>query len=49
MTVGKVITEASTSMDGYIAQQDNTIGQLSDWLQNGRSRSAPRPETSRLT
>ena len=33
--MGKVITQASTSLDGYIAKQDNTIGRLFDWLQNG--------------
>ena len=33
--MGKVITEASTSVDGYIAKYDNTIGRLFDWLQNG--------------
>ncbi|MEP7113951.1 MAG: dihydrofolate reductase, partial [Ilumatobacteraceae bacterium] len=26
---------ASMSLDGYIAKDDNTIGQLFDWLQNG--------------
>lgn len=33
--MGKVITEASMSLDGYIAKPDNTIGRLFDWLQNG--------------
>jgi dihydrofolate reductase len=33
--VGKVITQASMSLDGYIAKEDNTIGRLFDWLQNG--------------
>ena len=33
--MGKVITEASVSLDGYIAKHDNTIGRLFDWLQNG--------------
>jgi dihydrofolate reductase len=33
--MGKVVTEASMSLDGYIAKQDNTIGALFDWLQNG--------------
>jgi dihydrofolate reductase len=33
--MGKVITEASMSLDGYIAKDDNTIGRLFDWLQNG--------------
>ena len=35
MTVGKVITEAFMSLDGFIAKQDNTIGLGFDWLQNG--------------
>jgi dihydrofolate reductase len=33
--VGKVIANASMSLDGYIAKNDNTIGRLFDWLQNG--------------
>jgi dihydrofolate reductase len=33
--MGKVSTQASMSLDGYIAKQDNTIGRLFDWLQNG--------------
>ena len=33
--MSKVITEASMSLDGYIAKEDNTIGRLFDWLQNG--------------
>jgi dihydrofolate reductase len=33
--VGKVIASASMSLDGYIAKDDNTIGRLFDWLQNG--------------
>src|SRR6266705_3087158 len=33
--MGKVITEASMSLDGFIAKRDNTIGRLFDWLQNG--------------
>jgi dihydrofolate reductase len=33
--VGKVISEASMSLDGYVAKEDNTIGRLFDWLQNG--------------
>ena len=33
--MGKVIANASMSLDGYIAKQDNTIGRLFDWLQNG--------------
>jgi hypothetical protein len=33
--MGKVSTEASMSLDGYIAKHDNTIGRLFDWLQNG--------------
>ena len=33
--MGKVVAQAMTSLDGYIAKQDNTIGRLFDWLQNG--------------
>src|SRR4051794_41877293 len=33
--MGKVIANASMSLDGYIAKHDNTIGRLFDWLQNG--------------
>jgi dihydrofolate reductase len=33
--VGKVIASASMSLDGYIAKDDNTIGRLFDWYQNG--------------
>jgi dihydrofolate reductase len=33
--MGRVIANASMSLDGYIAKQDNTIGRLFDWLQNG--------------
>ena len=33
--MGKVISSASMSLDGYIAKDDNTIGRLFDWLQNG--------------
>ena len=33
--MSKVIANASMSLDGYIAKQDNTIGGLFDWLQNG--------------
>ncbi|HST85877.1 MAG TPA: dihydrofolate reductase family protein [Kineosporiaceae bacterium] len=31
----KVIAAASMSLDGYIAKDDNTIGRLFDWYQNG--------------
>ena len=46
--MGKVIAMASMSLDGYIAKDDNPIGRLFDWLQNGKarcpaSRCAPRP------
>jgi dihydrofolate reductase len=34
-TMSRVIANASMSLDGYIAKQDNTIGGLFDWLQNG--------------
>jgi dihydrofolate reductase len=33
--MGKVIASASMSLDGYIAKDDNSIGRLFDWLQNG--------------
>ena len=32
---GKVVAQAIMSLDGYVAKQDNTIGRLFDWLQNG--------------
>ncbi len=33
--MGKVVGQAIMSLDGYVAKQDNTIGRLFDWLQNG--------------
>jgi dihydrofolate reductase len=33
--VGTVVANAIMSLDGYVAKQDNTIGRLFDWLQNG--------------
>ncbi len=33
--MGTVQAQASMSLDGYVAKQDNTIGRLFDWLQNG--------------
>ena len=33
--MGTVQAQATMSLDGYVARQDNTIGRLSDWLQNG--------------
>ena len=33
--MGQVIANASMSLDGFIAKDDNTIGRLFDWLQNG--------------
>lgn len=33
--MGKVMAQAIMSLDGYIAKQDNSIGRLFDWLQNG--------------
>ena len=33
--MGQVISSAVMSLDGYIAKDDNTIGRLFDWLQNG--------------
>lgn len=33
--MGRVQAQAIMSLDGYVAKQDNTIGCLFDWLQNG--------------
>lgn len=33
--MGKVVSSAMMSLDGYIAKEDNSIGRLFDWLQNG--------------
>ncbi|MFI5710965.1 dihydrofolate reductase family protein [Kribbella sp. NPDC051620] len=33
--MGKVVAQANMSLDGYVAKQDNSIGRLFDWLQNG--------------
>lgn len=33
--MGKVVAHANMSLDGYVAKQDNSIGHLFDWLQNG--------------
>jgi dihydrofolate reductase len=33
--MGKVVAQAIMSLDGYVAKQDNTVGHLFDWLQNG--------------
>lgn len=33
--MGKVQAQAIMSLDGYVAKQDNSIGHLFDWLQNG--------------
>jgi len=35
--MSKVIAQAIMSLDGYIAKQDNSIGRLFDWLQNGEA------------
>lgn len=40
--MAKVIALASMSLDGYISKDDNTIGRLFDWLQNGKWSSPPR-------
>jgi hypothetical protein len=34
--MGKVVANAIMSLDGYVAKQDNIIGRLFDWLQNGK-------------
>jgi dihydrofolate reductase len=33
--MGKVVAQAMMSLDGFIAKEDNSIGRLFDWLQNG--------------
>jgi dihydrofolate reductase len=33
--MGRVQAQAMMSLDGYVAKQDNSIGRLFDWLQNG--------------
>ena len=33
--MGKVVSSAMMSLDGYVAKADNTIGELFDWLGNG--------------
>ena len=33
--MGQVSSAASMSLDGYIAKDDNSIGRMFDWLQNG--------------
>lgn len=33
--MGKVVSSAMMSLDGYVAKGDNTIGALFDWLGNG--------------
>ncbi|MET1006663.1 MAG: dihydrofolate reductase family protein [Propionibacteriaceae bacterium] len=33
--MGKVVAQASMSLDGYIAKEDNSIGPLFDWYQAG--------------
>jgi dihydrofolate reductase len=44
--MGSVIAQAMMSIDGYIARDDNTIGGLFDWLQNGEVELAsPRGDT----
>lgn len=33
--MGRVVANAITSLDGYVAKQDDTVCPLFDWLQNG--------------
>ena len=33
--MGKVVSSAMMSLDGYVAKADNTIGELFEWLGNG--------------
>lgn len=35
--MGKVFSSASMSLDGFVANADNTIGRLFDWLGNGET------------
>ena len=44
--MGQVIASASMSLDGYIAKDDNTIGRLFDWLQNGAGGDSRRSMTT---
>ena len=36
-----VQAQAIMSLDGYVAKEDNTIGRLFDWLQNGEVNGQP--------
>jgi hypothetical protein len=47
--VGIVQAQAIMSLDGYVAKQDNTIGRLFDWLQNGEVAIPTPPGTSPST
>ena len=47
--MGKVVANAIMSLDGYVAKQDNTIGRLFDWLQNGEVAIPLPPATSPFT
>jgi hypothetical protein len=40
--VGNVVANAITSLDGYVAKQDNTIGRLFDLLQDATWHTDPR-------
>jgi hypothetical protein len=33
--MGKVVSSASMSLDGFIANTDNTVGSLFDWYNSG--------------
>ena len=33
--MGKVVSSASMSLDGFIANRDNTVGSLFDWYNSG--------------
>lgn len=35
--MGKVVSSAAMSLDGFVAKEDNTIGRLFDWLGNGET------------
>ena len=41
--MGTVQVQANMSLDGYVAKQDNTIGRLFDWFQNGDANCSATP------
>jgi dihydrofolate reductase len=41
--MGKIVTQASTSLDGYIADMHDQVGPLFDWYSNGEVEFSPNP------